>query len=161
MIFFDVTSKFHEIEPGLVVHAYNILTTKTWTAILLEKTAWTLQGGTHSSLYYVRPDQSSDGLESVTEFGEYGNYESARLPKELDALPAMTKERSDAVDAWRTEREEFAYRLIVQAFPEFAEGRRSSGHIDIQREPTHCACNDEQIIPQPCPIHGTYPARKR
>lgn len=58
----------------------------------------------------------------------YGRVGTDRLPPELDALPAMSLERSRAVDDWHAGLYDDAYRLIVAAFPG-ATGRRDMGEI--------------------------------
>ena len=61
----------------------------------------------------------------------YGRLGTQALPAELDALPALTNERIDAVQAHYDRLYLEAYTLIETAFPSAAAGRQSMGEIDI------------------------------
>jgi hypothetical protein len=61
--------------------------------------------GCHSALY-------------STEAGVLGDVTSEMLPADLDALPSYSKERLDAVRAWRGELLDAAGAAIREAFPE-------------------------------------------
>lgn len=116
-------SEYVEITPGLVVYKYNILTTDTWVAELLQ-TAPRMEG--FSSTFTPHVDAG------LAVGGTYGEYSSATIPLEIDALRPMSRERADAYFAWKTAREEEAYTAIVATFPEFANGRRSMGLIETE-----------------------------
>ncbi len=63
--------------------------------------------------------------------GWCGRVGTEELPADLDALPAMTHERSVAVHAWFEERYAFAYALIREAYPGI-EGRETMGEIETR-----------------------------
>lgn len=76
-------------------------------------------------------DHAHSTITTFEDYGPwYGRVATRRLTPELDALPAMSRERSEAVGRWHEAQYEEAYALILAAFPEAANGRRSSGHID-------------------------------
>lgn len=62
----------------------------------------------------------------------YGQVGSECLPKELDALPAMTDERSRRVRAWQAERYRIAHSIIIKAFPECAHGTPDMSEIRLE-----------------------------
>lgn len=70
---------------------------------------------------------------SVTRIDDvyFGHVGTADLPDELNALPGLSRERSDAVGAWYKSEWARAHALILQAFPEAASGRRSDGDIEL------------------------------
>jgi hypothetical protein len=61
----------------------------------------------------------------------FGRLGTDRLPASIDALPAMSEERSRQVNAWREAVYTDAYELIIKAFPEAATGRRDMGAIEV------------------------------
>lgn len=60
-----------------------------------------------------------------------GRVGTEPVPAELDALPARSTERMDAVRAWQRERDERAYAAILAERPEFANGERRHGEISL------------------------------
>ena len=62
----------------------------------------------------------------------YGQVGTERLPRWIDALPAMTEERSAAVRSWHALNYGRAYEAIEAAVPQAAEPRlRDMGEITI------------------------------
>jgi hypothetical protein len=60
-----------------------------------------------------------------------GRLGTRKLTPDLDALPAWSQERSDAVGAFHDHQYEQAYVAIVETFPEAAAGRRQMGSIEV------------------------------
>lgn len=86
--------------------------------------AWERDANNHSTITYGLG--SHDGC-----FGQIGTI---NIPAELDALPAMTDVRSNAVRAFRTADHDRAYAAILAAYPELAanpRARRSMGEIEV------------------------------
>jgi len=104
----------------VIVNRFRIIGTRTLVYQALER--WSSENGigSHSSLTSV------DGRD-----GWYGRVGTKRLPANLDALPAMTQERFDAVDAWHGQEYDRAYAAIIAAYPEAEGGRRRMGEIEI------------------------------
>ncbi len=60
----------------------------------------------------------------------WGQLGSRELPPEIDALP-VGPERWAAIDAYRDAQHELAYRAILAACPEAAQGERRRGEVEI------------------------------
>lgn len=75
------------------------------------------------------------GHSAITHFddlhGTYGGLGTRNLPEHLNALPARSKERIEAVRQWREEQYAEAYRIIIESFPEAAAGSFMSGEIAL------------------------------
>lgn len=67
--------------------------------------AWEVDHGDHSTIQHI------DGV-------RYGRVGTRRLPAELEALPARTQERSDAVRAFHAKQYQEAYLAIYEKHPE-------------------------------------------
>lgn len=76
--------------------------------------------------------RAKDRFSSISHEGErqFGRLGTDCLPASIDALPAMSDERSRQVKAWREAVYKDAYEMIVKAFPEAATGRRDMGEIE-------------------------------
>lgn len=61
----------------------------------------------------------------------YGRIGTETILPSIDALPAMSSERSSQYRKWRDSCYDDAYHLIVKAFPEAAAGRRDMGEIVV------------------------------
>lgn len=61
--------------------------------------------------------------------GKIGRIGARRLPAELDVLPAMTQERSDAIRAWYNAQYREAYNAILTVRPDLSDCDKSSGEI--------------------------------
>lgn len=79
--------------------------------------AWEPYAG-HSTLTHV------DGV-------RYGRIGTAPLPAALEALPAMSDERSRAVRAWHADEYRRAYVAIESAHPETRGASRDMGEIEV------------------------------
>ncbi len=93
-----------DLGGGLVAHRYGILTT-SYVAYAV----------------YRQTELSAHQYSSIThtdEYGWLGDITTKRLTPELDALPAWSKERSDAVGAYLDGLKHRAEALIRQAFPQ-------------------------------------------
>lgn len=96
--------------------------------------------GTSIHVYAVweesRGNQHSTITYTCTEFSPAGRIGTRRLPAALDALPALTDERIDAVTAWHAAQYAEAYAAILQAYPEAGapDARRSLGEIETYQE---------------------------
>ena len=89
--------------------------------------------GTNAIVYSVYEISSYFGPHSTlfTIDGETcGSLPSRRLPKEIQAIP-VGPARFEACDAFRKANEEEAYKAILVAYPEAAEGTRSNGEIEV------------------------------
>jgi len=102
------------LEGGVVVKRYNIITTDLWCYRAYEPSSIM---GAHSTITTI------DGK-------WYGEIGSRRLPGWMDAMPSGD-ERSRVVGEYIEANYEQEYALIVRAFPEAANGRRSMGEISI------------------------------
>ncbi len=60
----------------------------------------------------------------------WGSVKTLRLPEDLDALPAYSDERVNAVRAWRDRKYLECYDLILTAHPELSGCRMSCGEIE-------------------------------
>lgn len=105
------------LDDGTFVEKYRILGTQEWVYRALRPT----DGG------------SFRGYSSfATTCGICCGYVGTELlPADLDALPAYSRERSDAVDRWHHERYQDAYEAIHKAFPESTGGVHRSGEITL------------------------------
>ncbi len=105
---------------GYLIQRFRILGTTTWV-----HQAWApvaqLIGAPYTTLTHL----------SDQWWGRLGS--ERHLPAELEALPALSSERSQAARAWRDAQDERAYALIARAFPEPAAGRRSMGEVNTER----------------------------
>lgn len=103
----DFTSEYKHIGDK-VVHKYNIIGTN-----LVVYNAWEPSSvmGKHSSITFI--DSKC-----------YGQIGHRHMPPETEALPAGTEERVNAVTQNYREQDEEAYRVIIEAFPEAAAGKR-------------------------------------
>lgn len=81
-------------------------------------TAWTETNGEHGSVTFI------DG----TYCGRLG---TERLPSSIDAMPALSDERSRHAKMWIESRYDLACRAIIAAFPEAAEGEQDMGSITV------------------------------
>lgn len=81
------------------------------------------------------PTTLSGPHSSVTTFDGvwFGDIATRTPTPELQALPAMSQERYEAVGAWYTKNRAEACALILQAFPEAAEGHPSDGSMIVIR----------------------------
>jgi hypothetical protein len=109
----------HVMVDGHLVWRFRILGTTTWV-----HQAWAPVAGLFGAPYSTL---------THAEDRWWGKLGSERLTPELDALPALSAERSRAVRAWQDARFEAAYPLIVRAFAETAGGYRSQGEIMLTR----------------------------
>jgi hypothetical protein len=65
--------------------------------------------------------------------GWFGRIGTGPLPRDLDALPARSAERSAAVRAWHAAEYDRAYAAILARHPEAGSGRRDMGQIEVTR----------------------------
>lgn len=89
--------------------------------------------GTNLVVYNAWEPSSVMGKHSSITFIEgkcYGQIGHRFMSPEIEALPAGSKERIEAVQKAYDEQYQEAYRLIVEAFPEAASGSRSMGDIE-------------------------------
>lgn len=62
----------------------------------------------------------------------YGKVGTKRIPPELEALPAYSMERANAVSRWYNEQKEAAYAAIIAKYPHAAKGARDGmGEIEV------------------------------
>jgi len=94
---------FVELGGGLIAHRYNIIATCSVGYEVYERSSYS--GMTHSSFMGTKKR------------GVLGDITTRRLPAELDALPAYSEERYQAVKAWHRDLEDMAERCIRDAFP--------------------------------------------
>lgn len=109
----------HKTLPsGIIARRYRIIGTDHFEYEALRPTA----GGQYSG---------------YTSFSRVGNgvlcgvVGTESLPADLDALPAYSQGRLESVKAWQAARNEEACQAILEAFPESAEGTRSSHGISL------------------------------
>lgn len=71
----------------------------------------------------------------ITSFGGewYGDIATRTPTPELQALPAMSTERYEAIGEWYRQNRAEACAIILQAFPEAAEGHPSDGSMIVLR----------------------------
>lgn len=81
--------------------------------------------------------EQSDGTFTCQWLGQIG---TERLTPALEALPARSPERFEAVMAYFDRNHEQAYRYIVEAFPEAGGGNRSTGRIALALKCTEHRC---------------------
>lgn len=105
----------HKSIGDKLVQKYNII-----GASVMVYNAWEPSGimGKHSTITFI------DGK-------CYGRIGSRHLSPEIDKLPALSNERLYAVRKAFEEQYQEAYNLIIQAFPEAADGSRSMGDIEL------------------------------
>lgn len=110
--------EFKTLADGTVIQKYNIIGTD----------GWTFEAGVPVESFaecgYKSFTRSEDGR-LLAILG------SECLPKDLDALPAYSDERSAAVKSWHDGIYANAYAKIVEAFPEAAVGRREYGRLSV------------------------------
>lgn len=94
---------YHDLGNGMYAHKYGILTTSFVCYNVYESSSLF---GNHSSI--TRHET----------YGYLADITTRRLPAELDALPAMSDERYQAVKAFHQELEAQAAAYIRQAFPQ-------------------------------------------
>ena len=92
--------------------------------------------GTNEWVYRAARETSGGSFQGYSSFGRtcgllVGYVGTELLPADLDALPAYSTERREAVDKWHCERYEDAYAAIHKAFPETRAGRRSMGQVTL------------------------------
>lgn len=104
---------------GVWVHRFNLIGTRAVVHQVYEPTGAPGRSYTHGSI-----TTGPDG----TWLGRIGTGD---LPADLDALPARSDERYDAVKAWQAAEYDRAYAAILAAYPEAAEGRRDMGDIEV------------------------------
>ncbi|MGE5571096.1 MAG: hypothetical protein ACM3S5_18835 [Rhodospirillales bacterium] len=120
------------VVAGCLVRRFNICTTRTWVYAVYEPTE--LAGhddDAHSTVttFEGHVGRLSDGR-STNWWGRLG---TRGLPSDINALP-VGEARSNAVAAYHDKQYALAYRLILAAFPEAADGRRDMGEIEIRAE---------------------------
>lgn len=73
------------------------------------------------------------GYSSFSRAGDVlcGEVGTELLPEDLDALPAYSQERLQAVTAWQAARYAEAHAAILEAFPEAAQGTKSMNGISL------------------------------
>jgi hypothetical protein len=122
----DMTNETRRI-GDFRIHRYNIIGTNLWVYDVYEPTAAPRIGNGfgHSTF-------TSNNMFSESKHAWFGKLGTRRLTPELDALPAMSAARSEAVQKFHNDQYDEAYRLIMEAFPEAAKGHRSMGSIEIQ-----------------------------
>ena len=99
----EAINEYVDLGGGLVAHRYGILTT-SYVAYEV----------------YRQTELSAHEYSTITHepaYGWLGDITTKRLPAELDALPAWSKERSDAVGVYLDSLKRRAEALIRQAFP--------------------------------------------
>jgi hypothetical protein len=102
--------------------------------VLVRKQKMALRDGrtVYSAHQWISGSAAGARFSSVSHEGDrmFGRLGTDRLPASIDALPAMSDERSRQVKAWREAVYKDAYELIIKAFPEAAAGRRNMGDIE-------------------------------
>lgn len=105
-------------------------TTKTLDSGIKVQRTEIIGGGVTYSAWAPSSLTGNHGTISTIDGAWYGRLGTERLPADLEALPAMTEQRSTAVRAWQNTRYEAAYEAILEAFPGAFGGRRTMGSID-------------------------------
>lgn len=102
------------LDGGYIVKRYQIIGTDTHV-----HGVWERMGGmgSHSTITTVNGEW-------------YGRIGTRRLPAWMDALPAMSAERSRIVGEWHDAQYAQAYEMILAAFPELIPTRKSMGEIE-------------------------------
>lgn len=103
-----------------LVRRYNILTTKTWVHEVLEVDT----DDDHGTIMHIPASQLAGFDTFGAEVGidvRMGKLGTRRIPREIDAIPAMTHERVMAVAAWYNIQRALAWTIIMTAFPELRE----------------------------------------
>src|SRR5947209_9281122 len=106
-------NEFVELGDGLIAHRYNIIATSSVGYDVYERS--TYSGMRHSSFLGTK------------EYGCLGDITTRRLPSSIDALPAWSDERSQAVKTWYRDLEAMAERCIHEAFPKDFEEHADEG----------------------------------
>jgi hypothetical protein len=90
-------------------------------------------GTSHFEYRALRPCPGYQGYHSFTTIdGVTCGYVGAEnLPDDLEALPAYSQERRQAVEAWQAAKYAEAHAAILEAFPEAAQGTRSMNGISL------------------------------
>lgn len=90
-------------------------------------------GTNHFEYRALRPSPGYQGYHSfLTVDGVTCGYVgSENLPADLEALPAYSQERRQAVEAWQAARYAEAHEAILEAFPEAAQGTKSMNGISL------------------------------
>ena len=117
------------LESGVVVVRYRIIGTsmvihKAYEPTVLSGLNWEEGKPAHSSLTSFDEYRHEHGV-------FYGEVGSRRLTPELDSLPAMTQERSEAVKAYHRTNYARAFDSILAAFPDARHGVWRDGEIVI------------------------------
>lgn len=76
------------------------------------------------SLWEISPEMTHSSIMHTVKDGKvttWGEVKTGALPKEIDALPAMTDERIAAVRKWRKEKHAFCYDLLRKMYPELSD----------------------------------------
>lgn len=92
---------------GKVINRYSIAGTRSIDYAVWEFAGASILDAGHSTITFI------DGK-------LYGEVRSRRVPADIDKLPAWTRERVAAVQAWRASLETFERSLVALAYPEFA-----------------------------------------
>lgn len=96
-------SIYHDLGNGIIAHKYGILTTPIVCYAAYEPSSLC---GNHSSITHHET------------YGWLGDIATRRLTPELEALPAYSEERYQAVKAYCKAQEDQAEAYIRQAFPQ-------------------------------------------
>jgi hypothetical protein len=71
-------------------------------------------------------------IASLGQDGYFGRIGTKRPGKRITDLPAGSAERKAAAQEWYQTAYEVAYEIILRAYPEAADGKRTKGEIEVE-----------------------------
>jgi hypothetical protein len=108
---FMLSNETRPLDGGYIVQRYKILGTDIHVHAVWERYS------NHSTMTTINGEW-------------YGRIGTRRLPAFMEALPAMSDERSRIVGEWHDAQYAQAYEMILRAFPELIPTRQSMGEIE-------------------------------